>query len=94
MADAGCIRNSEWHHDEQLKNDLQNVARNLSRKEILHFAAHDYPLYACSLGTLARRLAFFDIKYISRGGKHILFSGTATKSGKFSASCQHKSCII
>ena len=65
MADAGRIRNSEWQHDEQLKNDLEKyVARNLSRKEILDFAAHDYPLYAWSLGTLARRLAFFDIKYI------------------------------
>jgi hypothetical protein len=65
MADAGRIRNSAWQHDEQLKNDLQKyVARNLSRKEILHFAAHDYPLYAWSLGTLARRLAFFYIKYM------------------------------
>ena len=67
MADARRIRirNSEWQHDEQLKNDLKKyVARNSSRKEILDFAAHDYPLYAWSLGTLARRLAFFDIKYI------------------------------
>ena len=66
MADPGQIRiqNSEWQHDEQLKNDLKKyVARNLSRKELLDFAAHDYPLYAWSLGTLARRLAFFDIKY-------------------------------
>ena len=65
MADAGRIRNSEWQHDEHLKNDLAKyVARNLSRKEILDFAAHDYPLYAWSSGTLAKRLAFFDIKYI------------------------------
>ena len=57
MADAGRIRNSEWQHDEQLKSDLEKyVERNLSRKEILHFVARDYPQYAWSFGTLVRRL--------------------------------------
>jgi hypothetical protein len=66
MAEGGRIRNSDWQHDEQLKSDLEKyVERNLSRKEILDFAAHDYPQYAWSLCTLARRLAFFDIKYIT-----------------------------
>jgi hypothetical protein len=55
----------EWQDDDQLKNDFKKyIVRNLSRKEILDFAAHDYPMYAWFLGTLARRLAFFYIKYI------------------------------
>ena len=65
MADAGRVRNSEWQRDEQLKSDLEKyVERNLSRKEILDFVAPDYPQYAWSFGTLVRRLAFFNVKYV------------------------------
>jgi len=62
---AEIIRNGDWEDDEQLKTDLQRyVLQNLMRKEILDFVRRDYPEYAWSLGTLSRRLAFFNISYI------------------------------
>jgi hypothetical protein len=59
------IRNADWKEDESLKNDLQKyVLKNLKRIEILDFVKRDFPQYAWSLGTLSRRLEYFDIKYI------------------------------
>eukprot|EP00794_Sanderia_malayensis_P007664 gene7664-8500_t len=56
-----------WKDDEELKLDLERYVReNLRRKEILDFVSRDYPVYLWSLGTLARRLNFFGIKYIDR----------------------------
>ena len=63
---AERIRNFDWQNDENLKDDLQRyVVENFRQKEILDFVRRDYPLYAWSLGTLDRRLANFDIKYIN-----------------------------
>ena len=62
---AGNIKNTDWEEDEQLRADLNGyVLQNLSRKEILDFVRRDYPQYAWSLGTLSRRMAFLDIRYI------------------------------
>ena len=62
---AEGIRNAEWQEDKQLTIALEGyVLQNLKPREILDFVQHDYPQYAWSLGTLSRRLAFFDIKYI------------------------------
>ena len=59
------IRNSDWEIDEILKADLEKyVLQSLSRREILDFVKRDFPHYAWSLGTLSRRLAYFDIKYV------------------------------
>ena len=60
------IRSLNWQNDENLKDDLQRyVVENFHGKEILDFVRRDYPQYAWSLGTLDRRLANFDIKYIN-----------------------------
>ena len=62
---ASRIRNSDWQEDAELKQDLKRyILQNLSRREILDFVSRDYAQYAWSLGTLSRRLAYFDIKYI------------------------------
>ena len=62
------IRNTEWQHDDALKQDLeQYVRRNLRRQEILDFVSLDYPMYAWSLRSLGRRLQFFDLKYTDYG---------------------------
>ena len=62
---AEGIRNDDWENDDDLKSVLERyVIQNLSRREILDFVRRDFPQYAWSLGTLSRRLAFFDIKYI------------------------------
>ncbi|XP_028404817.1 uncharacterized protein LOC114527386 [Dendronephthya gigantea] len=59
------IRNSEWEDDEALEADLKRyVMQNLTRREVLDFVKHDFPHYAWNLGTLSRRLAYFDIKYV------------------------------
>jgi len=59
------VRNPEWEDDETLKADLAKyVMQNLSRREIVDFLKRDFPQYAWSLGTLSRRLAHFDIKYV------------------------------
>ena len=47
-----------------LKADLERyVHRNLQRQEILDFVRMEYPMYAWSIRTLARRLQFFEVKY-------------------------------
>ena len=62
---ASRIRNPDWQEDAELKQDLKRyILQNLSRREILDFVSRDYAQYAWSLGTLSRRLAYFDIKYI------------------------------
>ena len=59
------IRNSDWENDDNLKSNLeQNVMQNLSRREILDFVCQDFPQYAWSLGSLSRRMAFYNIKHI------------------------------
>ena len=62
---ASRIRNPDWQEDAELKQDLKRyILQNLSRREILDFVSRDCAQYARSLGTLSRRLAYFDIKYI------------------------------
>ena len=57
--------NPDWQEDTELKQDLKlYVLQNFSRLEILDFVSRDYAQYAWSLGTLSRRLAFFDIKNV------------------------------
>ena len=59
------IRNPDCEQDTELKQDLKRyVLQNLSRREMLDFFSRDYAQYAWSLGTLSRRLAYFDIKYV------------------------------
>ena len=59
------IKNTDWEEDEQLRADLNGyVFQNLSRKEILDLVRCNYPQHAWSLGTLSRRMAFLDIRYI------------------------------
>ena len=63
MADA-WIRNSDWEDDNDLKNDLAKfVSLNLKRMEILDFLRKDYPMYAWSLRSLARRMQYFGIQF-------------------------------
>ena len=65
MAESRRIRNPDWKEDEQLKEDLKRyVLQNLSRQDILDFVSRDYAQYAWSLGSLSRRLAFFNVKYV------------------------------
>ena len=57
------IRYPAWKEDLKLKHDLkQYVRQSLSRREILDFVSREYAQYAWSLGTLSRRLAFYDIE--------------------------------
>ena len=63
MADA-WIRNSDWEDDNDLNNDLAKfVSLNLKRTEILDFLRKDYPMYAWSLRSLARRMQYFGIQF-------------------------------
>ena len=63
MADA-WIRNRDWEDDNDLKNDLAKfVSLNLKRMEILDFLRKDYPMYAWSLRSLARRMQYFGIQF-------------------------------
>ena len=63
MADA-WIRNSDWEDDNDLKNDLAKfVSLNLKRMEIVDFLRKDYPMYAWSLRSLARRMQYFGIQF-------------------------------
>ena len=63
MADA-WIRNSEREDDNDLNNDLARfVSLNLKRMEILDFLRKDYPMYAWSLRSLARRMQYFGIHF-------------------------------
>ena len=67
MAYGGAerVRNPDWEDDETLRADLEKyVMQNLSRREIVDFVKRDFPQYAWSLGTLSKRLAHFDIKYV------------------------------
>lgn len=53
----------DWEQDSEFKQDLKRyVLQNLSRREILDFVSRDYAQYAWIhvLGTLSRRLAYFD----------------------------------
>ena len=59
IADA-WIRNSDWEDDNDLNNDLAKfVSLNLKRMEIADFLRKDYPMYALSLRSLARRMQYF-----------------------------------
>ena len=59
------FRNTDWEVDENLETDLRKyVLQNLRRKEILDFVERDYPQYMWSLGTLSRRLKYFEITYV------------------------------
>ena len=58
------LRNSDWEDDNDLKNDLAKfVSLNLKRMEILDFLRKDYPMYAWSLRSLARRMQYFGIQF-------------------------------
>ena len=60
------IRNSEWEDDADLRNDLEKyVLKNFKREEILDFVKREYPNYAWSLGTLSRRMKYFNIKFLN-----------------------------
>lgn len=62
---ASRIGNPDWQEEAELKQYLKRyILQKLSRREILDFVSRDYAQYAWSLGTLSRRLAYFDIKYI------------------------------
>ena len=63
MAEAR-IRNIDWKDDIDLKNDLAKFVRvNLRKLEILDFMRKDYPMYAWSLRSLARRIQYFGIQF-------------------------------
>ena len=63
--------NVEWQNDDGLRDDLRNyVLQNFKRKEILDFMKRDYCQCAWSLGTLSRRLKYFEIKYVDYDGRH------------------------
>ena len=63
MVDA-WIRNSDWEDDNDLNNDLAKfVSLNLKRMEIVDFLRKDYPMYAWSLRSLARRMQYFGIQF-------------------------------
>ncbi len=65
MASAS-IQNCDWKEDNELCETLRRlVLQNFKRMEVLDFARRDFPQYAWSLGTLARRLAHFGIRYIN-----------------------------
>ena len=63
VADA-WIKNSDWEDDNDLNNDLVKfVSLNLKRMEIVDFLRKDYPMYAWSLRSLARRMQYFGIQF-------------------------------
>ena len=54
-----------WKGDSDLRTDLNDfVRKNFTRLEMLDFLEKKYPTYSWSLRTLARRLRYFDIKYV------------------------------
>ena len=58
------IRNSDWEDDNDLNNDpAKFVSLNLKTMEILDFLRKDYPMYAWSLRSLARRMQYFGIQF-------------------------------
>ena len=59
------LKMDSWKSDGALKIDLCNFTRrNFKRLEMLDFLKKKYPTYSWSLRTLARRLRYFDIKYV------------------------------
>ena len=63
MAEAR-IRNIDWKDEIDLKNDLARFVRvNLRKLEILDFMRKDYPMYAWSLRSLARRMQYFGVQF-------------------------------
>ena len=60
------IRNSEWEEDLDLRNDLEKkVLKIFKREEIVDFVERDYPNNGWSLGTLSRRMKYFNIKFVN-----------------------------
>lgn len=60
---AERMRNLEWENNEALRVDLEKyVCQHLRRYEMLDFMLQ-YPMYAWSLRSLARRMQFFHVKY-------------------------------
>ena len=60
------FQNHEWKGDDELQTYLKKyVLQNVKRSEILDFINRDYSQYAWSLGTLSRRLNYFNIKFIN-----------------------------
>ena len=63
MVEAHIRNIFEWKDDMDLKNDLAKFVRqNLRRLEIPDFMRKDYPMYAWSLRSLARRMQYFGIR--------------------------------
>ena len=63
MAEA-WIRNIDWKDDIGSRNDLAKFVRvNLRKLETLDFVRKDYPMYAWSLRSLARRMQYFGIQF-------------------------------
>ena len=61
---AEAIRNIDWKGDIDLRNDLAKFVRvNLRKLETLDFMRKDYPMYAWSLRSLARRMQYFGIQF-------------------------------
>ena len=57
------MRNRGGGNDEALRIPLEKyICQNLRQYEILDFVKLQYPMYAWSLRSLARRLQFFNIK--------------------------------
>ena len=58
------IRNIDWKDYMDLRKDLAKFVRvNLRRLEILDFMTKDYPMYAWSLRSLARRMQYCGIQF-------------------------------
>ena len=58
------IRNSDWEDDNDLNNDpAKFVSLNLKTMEILDFLRKDYPMYAWSVRSRARRMQYFGIQF-------------------------------
>jgi len=55
----------DWQGNEQLRHDLEYYVKlSLKRCEILDYMFKNYPQYPWSLSTLARRLSYFNLRYI------------------------------
>lgn len=56
---------ADWREDISLHEELKcYVEQNMKRSEIVDFVRKKYPQYCWSVPTLARRLKFFQIKYV------------------------------
>ena len=59
------MEDRNWINDVALEQGLRDfVRRSIKGKEILDFMKRDYEQYCWSIGTLDRRLCFFDINYV------------------------------